>query len=422
MPKKNTKGSGKPDKYRDLGSSLVGVDFLPLFFPLSFKKKYCIVFLVRLPNDVRLPVHSRQPRPARRDSDLLAKDHEDQQRQVVGGKDTAEDAGDDGDVAIVQDPGQQLEAHGERDGLLAQVHGDQHLGQVDRVAVDSVGEGEGEVEVGGPVDHGHPGKVAKPMQVLLRRVPVHDEARGANQHGGQEDAEAHLGLADPAVLLGQVGGEAVGRGGEGDGEDVTDRVPHGDQAGIGLGPVVGGRRDLEGKSVVERQGAEADVDAVGGDDPEHRRHREVGEGPEHGHEEGRLPVVHAPRFQSPDEALAAGDPGPDFAEIGVGCHLLLGLGGGGVDGGGAQPRLHFFALVPRLLDEDEGQDEQGAREREFDVEEKSPRVAAREHVPGVQGSGGSQAQADGVVPESLAAFVQEEDVVDKLDRQGFADP
>ena len=66
----------------------------------------------------------------------------------------------------------------------------------------------------------------------MRCHAVEDQARGGDQHGREEDAEAHFGFADVRVALGEVGGEAVGGEGEGDGEGVADDVAEGDEAGV----------------------------------------------------------------------------------------------------------------------------------------------------------------------------------------------
>lgn len=189
---------------------------------------------MRLPSNLRPLMHPGQPSLARGDSDLLAEEHEDQQGQIVGGEHAAEDARNDIDVSVRQDPGQQVEAHGERNCLLAQVHRDQHFRQVDRVTVHGVGQRKGEVEVRGEVDHGDSSKVAKPMQILSSSEAVHNQAGRSDNHGGQKNTKSHLGLTDATILLGQVRRQAVGRRRERNGEDVADGITHGDQARIGL--------------------------------------------------------------------------------------------------------------------------------------------------------------------------------------------
>lgn len=59
-------------------------------------------------------------------------------------------------------------------------------------------------------------------------------------------------------------------------------------------------------------------------------------------------------------------------------------------------------------------------ERELDVEEQPPRVAPGEHVASIDGAGRSETQSHGVVAQSLAAFVDEEDVIDELHGQSLA--
>lgn len=189
---------------------------------------------VRLSHHLGLLVHTRQPSLAGRDPDLLAVEHKHQQSQVIGREHPTENARNGLDIAQVQNPREQVLTHAERDRLFAQVHRDQHLGQIDRVAVDGVGQGKSEEEVGAPVAHGHAGKVAEPMQVLLRRVGVDDQRHGSDDHGGQEDAQPHLGLSNALVLLGQVCGQSVRRRRERHRQDISHRVAHRDQSRVGL--------------------------------------------------------------------------------------------------------------------------------------------------------------------------------------------
>jgi len=49
-----------------------------------------------------------------------------------------------------------------------------------------------------------------------------------------------------------------------------------------------------------------------------------------------------------------------------------------------------------------------------------PRVSCCKHVSRIKWSSGTPAQAYSIVAQSLAAFVEEEDVVDELDGKSFA--
>lgn len=115
-----------------------------------------------------------QPRPRRDLPYPLPEDHEHQQGQVIREQHAAKDARDDDRVPVLDDPVEQERAHAERDGLLAEVHRDQHLRSVGVVRVDRVRQREGEVEVGAPVLHRHARKVRDPVQVALRGEAVQD--------------------------------------------------------------------------------------------------------------------------------------------------------------------------------------------------------------------------------------------------------
>ena len=68
--------------------------------------------------------------------------------------------------------------------------------------VHGVGQREGEVKVAAPLLHGHAEEVAEPVEPVLRREAVEDQSCRGDEHGGEHDAEAHLGLADAGVLAG----------------------------------------------------------------------------------------------------------------------------------------------------------------------------------------------------------------------------
>lgn len=183
------------------------------------------------------------------------------------------------------------------------------------------------------------------------------------------------------------------------------------------------------------------------DYPEHVGHEEIRKRPRHHEEEVRVPLVHAPELELLGKRLARRQGGGGGLHHGRRPLLVrlvrLGLGREVVDG-----RL---AVVGRLLDDEEGDDEEGAAKGKLDVEEEPPRVAAVQHVSGEEGTRAAEAQRNYsspthpavstmkkpsycvenltqgtsvlltcVVSYALAALVEEEDVVDQLHRQGLA--
>ena len=218
--------------------------------------------LMRLTNNMCISVQSRQPSLCHRHPYPLPEEHETQQSDIVRTQDSHKYTSDNLDVPNRQDPIEKLESHTERDGLLTDVHGDEHFRCVCVVRVNGVGEAEGKVEVGTPIAHGDAGKVAEPVEVAFGGVGVDEEAGGGDKHGGEHHTETHLGFADAAVFTGETRGESIGRGGKGNGEEVAYSVADGYEAGARVGPVVGWRGDKDGEGVVEGEGAEADVDTL----------------------------------------------------------------------------------------------------------------------------------------------------------------
>lgn len=182
-----------------------------------------------------LPMHPTQPRPTSKSPNPLAIKPKDAQRQVIRQQQRAKDARNHNGVPPLQNPVQKLQSHPETDGLFSQVHGDQHLARVGVVRVHGVGEGEGEIEVSPPVYHGYSEHVANPMEVVLCGQAVDYEAGRRNNHGWEEDGEAHFGFANVVVFDGQVGGETVGCECEGDSAEVSYCIRDGDETCVFLG-------------------------------------------------------------------------------------------------------------------------------------------------------------------------------------------
>lgn len=146
------------------------------------------------------------------------------------------------------------------------------------------------------------------------------------------------------------------------------------------------------------------------------RHEEVGERPRHHQEEIRIVFPHAPELERLQERFS-------WWQFEAGRHdasrpWTRGLFRRTTANGQV---LCYLPVVHRLLNYEEGKYEQSCGERKFDIEEETPRVSAVQHIASEQGAGGTQAEGDCVVTNSLASFVKKEDVVDKLDRQGFTD-
>lgn len=77
------------------------------------------------------------------------------------------------------------------------------------------------------------------MELILRSSSVHDQACRSQKHRRKYDAQAHLCLADAAILDGQASRESVGAVGERESKAVSDGESNGDEAAIDLTPTVG---------------------------------------------------------------------------------------------------------------------------------------------------------------------------------------
>lgn len=154
-------------------------------------------------------VESSQPGGRHCSPNTLPPDHENDEHQVVGRQEGDEDARNDHGVALVQHPVEEVHRETEADGLLAQVHSDEHLGRVGVVRIHRVGEGEGEVEVGAPLGHPRAEEKPDPVQIVLSRQAVNEKADRRDDHSRQHDAEAHLRLAYAIVAPCQTCGEQI---------------------------------------------------------------------------------------------------------------------------------------------------------------------------------------------------------------------
>lgn len=174
----------------------------------------------------------RQPAPRVNHPYPLPPHHERHQRRIIHRQHRREHPRDYHRVPADPHPLEQVQAEREADPAFAQALRDHQLRRARRVRVHRVRQREREVEVRRPVDQRDAREVPHPVQAQVRCHAVEDQARGGDQHGREEHAEAHFGFADVGVTLGEVCGEAVGGEGEGDGEGVADDVAEGDEAGV----------------------------------------------------------------------------------------------------------------------------------------------------------------------------------------------
>lgn len=119
-------------------------------------------------------MHPRQPRPSIKHPNSLSEPHKRQQRKIINHQYRRENPRHNHRIPAHTHPIKQIQPKRKANTALAQALRDHQLARISRVAVDSVREREGEVEVAAPVDHGDAREVADPVQMEVGGHAVDD--------------------------------------------------------------------------------------------------------------------------------------------------------------------------------------------------------------------------------------------------------
>lgn len=168
------------------------------------------------------PMQPAQPRSSRPPSNPLPIKNKHNDHQIIRQQHSPKNPRYNNRIPPRQNPVQQIRPHPKRDGLLPQIHRDQHLRCIGIVRVHRVRERKREIEVCAELIDRHAGEVPRPVEVALGCEPVDDEAGWREEEHGEEDWKAHFGFADSVVAFCAVCGESVRGEGEWQREEVAE--------------------------------------------------------------------------------------------------------------------------------------------------------------------------------------------------------
>lgn len=136
---------------------------------------------------------------------------------------------------------------------------------------------------------------------------------------------------------------------------------------------------------------------ISGDHPKDMRYKKVRKRPCHHQEKVCISFIHSPEFQLLGERLSRRQTGCRFNPSGFRrlqrlFRLIRTVG----------QVLGQLAVICRLFDHEESENEKGDSKGELDVEEQSPGLAAVEHIPSEKGTSGAEAQSDYIWQRKLA--------------------